>query len=40
VQRDRDRLLAVFRLAAAAPAGFEFAMFVFVHHALDSFLLS
>jgi hypothetical protein len=40
MQCNRDRLLAVFHFAAAAPPGFEFAMFVFVHYALDSFLLS
>jgi hypothetical protein len=40
VQGDRNRLLAVLRFTAAASAGFEFAMLVLVHDALDSFLLS
>jgi hypothetical protein len=40
VQGDRDRLLAVLHLATSASAGFEFAMLVLVHDALDSFLLS
>jgi hypothetical protein len=40
VQRDRDRLFAVLYLAAAASAGFEFTMLVFMHHTADSFLLS
>jgi hypothetical protein len=40
VQRDCDRLLAVLYLAAAASAVFEFAVLVFVHYAVDSFLLS
>jgi hypothetical protein len=40
VQRDGDRLLAILHFAAAAPPSFELAMFVFVHYAFDSLLLS
>jgi hypothetical protein len=40
MQRDRDGLFAVLHFTAAASAGFELTVFVFVHYPFDSLLLS